>query len=49
MKFDKTGTSAAEQNRLISTINKYLTEKYKIIESTIQITAEGGGEVCHIE
>ncbi len=49
MKFDKTGTSAAEQNRLISTINKYLTEKYKIIESTIQITAEGDGEVCHIE
>ena len=38
--------AAIEQNLLIAEINKYLNEKYRIIESTIQIMCEGDSATC---
>lgn len=37
-----------DQHDLLTRVNHYLAEKYNIIESTIQITAEGEAEVCNI-
>ncbi len=37
-----------KQELLISKINKYLSNKYKIIESTIQVASEDETEVCNI-
>jgi cobalt-zinc-cadmium efflux system protein len=36
------------QELLIEKINEYLAKKYKIIESTIQVSSEGAPEVCHL-
>ncbi len=46
IKFDDTVKVCSEHDKLISEINKYLTEKYKIIESTMQIESEGHSAVC---
>ena len=37
-----------DQGELISKMNKYLVERYNIIESTIQIASEDETEVCNI-
>ena len=43
---DDTHQSAKDQNRLISKINGYLSRKYHIIESTVQILSEGDSATC---
>ncbi len=48
IKFDNANRLSIEQHKLVSTINKYLAEKYNIIESTIQIVSEDEPEVCAI-
>ncbi len=40
IRFDDTVSKLHEQHKVISQINKYLAEKYHIIESTIQATSE---------
>ncbi|UCG91659.1 MAG: cation transporter [candidate division WOR-3 bacterium] len=45
---DDTRALPIDQHKLITEINNYLHTKYHIIESTIQIAAEGEGEVCRI-
>ena len=41
--------SVIEQDNLIEKINSYLSEKYKIIESTIQTTSKSEAEVCNLD
>ena len=36
-----------KQEKLISNVNNFLSEKYKIIESTIQIVSDEKVEVCN--
>lgn len=38
----------ANQNESIRKINKYLAEKYKVIESTIQVISDEEAEVCNV-
>jgi len=37
LRLKKASTSAAEQNKMVSRIGSYITEKYGIVESTIQV------------
>ena len=46
IEFDDTVKVCAHHDELISKINKYLSEKYRILESTIQIVSEEQTEEC---
>jgi cobalt-zinc-cadmium efflux system protein len=46
MRLDDTHKLSIDQNRLIAHINKYLSTKYNIIESTIQIVSGDEAPVC---
>lgn len=48
MSFHESKDLSINPNKLISKINKYLAEKYKIIESTIQIIGPDEGEICEV-
>jgi cobalt-zinc-cadmium efflux system protein len=49
VRLQNTYGSPTDQSTLISRINRYLFEKYKILESTIQIASEEEIEVCNID
>jgi Co/Zn/Cd efflux system component len=38
--------NSADQDTLIERINRYLSEQYQVIESTIQMTSGQAAEVC---
>ena len=49
VKFDDTVRVCADHDQLIIKMNEYLAEKYRIIESTIQIITSDRPEACAIE
>lgn len=49
IQLDNMERKIAEQHNVVSKINKYLADKYHIIESTIQLRSEGEPDVCRRE
>jgi cobalt-zinc-cadmium efflux system protein len=43
---DEKQGNVANQDNLIERVNRYLSEQYRVIESTIQMTSGQGAEVC---
>lgn len=48
MKINHSGKEPVDQHQLLKAINKFLCDKYHIIEATIQIASEDEHEVCNI-
>ena len=48
VKLDDSIHTSAEQEEFTSRINKHLFDKYKVIESTVQITSGSESETCNI-
>jgi len=46
VRFDDTVRVCADHDQLITKLNNYLAEKYRVIESTIQINMDDRAEVC---
>ena len=49
IQFDNMKRKISEQHDVVSKINEYLADKYRIIESTIQLRSEGEPDVCRRE
>ncbi len=49
IQLDNTEREISEQHRVVSKINKYLADKYHIIESTIQLRSEAEPDICRGE